>query len=475
MVSRVEAVARKFKIVVSDLHLGAGFRAQGNVLEDFSDHEFAVFLRELAAESRQQRAGVELIINGDAFEMLQVPHVDRFDPQYDYLSEHYRSTAEPDASRKMALIIEGHPGFFAAIREFLSVGPPRRTLTFIKGNHDVELHWTAVQERIREAVDAMGDRVDLVRFEERRVSREGIYVEHGCQYAESMSRVPDMDEPHDPEKPGQLALPWGSRFTLEFLNVVERDAYWVDGIKPVAALVWYAIAFDFAFAARALVQLIKIGPGVLLDGLRSASDPRSGLVRQLDDPSRVAEVGRRYGVTPTFRDRFNDWVADILGDTPLEDSAREVAGRGGADAEEMGDSARRAVRFALSEAASSCAERSGAQVVVFGHTHEPLMATLSSGVTYTNTGTWVWSADFGDAGKESWRDLFEHPERFTHDRQFHYARIDYDEDGRASGQLLRFQPSLEPAREPWWARWCAMAREWWQRVKDWIERMVRNG
>ena len=135
-----EAMAGKFKIVVSDLHLGAGHEAEGNGLEDFgSDGDFAAFLRALATESRQSGTDVELLIAGDAFEMLQVPG--RFDPAADYRPEQYHSSSEEASARKMALIVSGHPRFFRALRRFIQVGPPQRRVTFIKGNHDLNLCW----------------------------------------------------------------------------------------------------------------------------------------------------------------------------------------------------------------------------------------------------------------------------------------------------------------------------------------------
>ena len=93
----------KFKIVVSDLHLSAGREAEGNPLEDFgSDQEFADLLGQIVAESERDGKEVELIVNGDAFEMLQVPHVDSFDPQQVYPPQDYHSSSEPDSARKMA-------------------------------------------------------------------------------------------------------------------------------------------------------------------------------------------------------------------------------------------------------------------------------------------------------------------------------------------------------------------------------------
>ena len=93
----------KFKIVVSDLHLSAGHVAEGNPLEDFeSDQEFAAFLEQFAAESNRDGAEVELIVNGDAFEMLQVPHVDQFEPDKVYPPRQYHSSSEPDSALRKA-------------------------------------------------------------------------------------------------------------------------------------------------------------------------------------------------------------------------------------------------------------------------------------------------------------------------------------------------------------------------------------
>ncbi|MBA7689754.1 hypothetical protein ES703_98265 [subsurface metagenome] len=65
---------KKAKIIISDLHLGAGRSDEGNLLEDFhSDDAFAQFLSQLAAESQQQGIELELIVAGDMFEFLQVP------------------------------------------------------------------------------------------------------------------------------------------------------------------------------------------------------------------------------------------------------------------------------------------------------------------------------------------------------------------------------------------------------------------
>jgi UDP-2,3-diacylglucosamine pyrophosphatase LpxH len=251
----------KFKIVVSDFHLGAGPPTGGNPLEDFTvDAEFASFLDTIAAESERDGADVELILNGDTFEMLQVPHTDDFDPEEEYPPERYHSSLAEDSARKMALIVRGHPVFFEALCDFIQPGSPQRRVTFVKGNHDLDLHWTLVQDQIRQALEASDDRFSLLSFVERRIRREGIYVEHGNQYGERVDQVQDMEEPHDPDRPGQLDYPPGSWFVMNIFNEIERERYWVDGVKPITALIWFALKYDFLFAARAVATLLRALP-----------------------------------------------------------------------------------------------------------------------------------------------------------------------------------------------------------------------
>jgi UDP-2,3-diacylglucosamine pyrophosphatase LpxH len=431
----------RFKIVVSDLHLSAGRKAEGNPLEDFlSDAEFAAFLEETAAESDRDCSDVELIINGDAFEMLQVPHVEEFDPTFAYRPEQYHSSSEEDSARKMSIIIAGHRPFFDALGRFLRVGPPRRSVTFIKGNHDVNLHWTAVQDQIRQAMVATGGRTSLLTFEERCVSREGIYVEHGNQYAEAVDRLEDMEEPHDHDNPDQLAIPLGSWFVMDVFNIVERERYWIDGIKPLTALAWYALAYDFVFAARAIAALARALPGIITKRAFDAEPPSSALVQMLEDPAQVEKLAARYQDDETFRFQFNSEVVGLLAPRPNLPGVDMVPMASDPDPVSMGDQIRERVRSSLYEIAASRAVEERAKLVIFGHTHDASIENLPDGAVYANTGTWTWRADFSGADEQRWREIFEHPERFSDDRNLSYVRIDYDEAGQPVGQLLAYQP-----------------------------------
>jgi UDP-2,3-diacylglucosamine pyrophosphatase LpxH len=317
-------------------------------------------------------------------------------------------------------------------------------VTFIKGNHDLNLHWPAVQEHLRRAIGATGANESLLHFEELCVNREGIYVEHGNQYAGFENRVDDMEAPCDPDRPDQLALPLGSWFVIDVFNQVEREKYWIDGVKPIVALVWYCLVYDFPFAARALATLIRALPGIVDHGLLSARDPNTDLLRQLENPVRVAELAERYESDEAFRAWFNAEVARVLPSVPEAQTTDLSLRPAAADAVAIGDQVRSLVRSSLVRAASARAEEEGVKLVVFGHTHDPRVESLPSGV-YFNSGTWTWSGDFSAAGAKTWRDLFEHPERYTDDRLLSYVRIDYDEDGVPAGRLLSFEPAEPPS------------------------------
>ena len=76
--------AQKTVLVISDIHLGAGTYVKGikNFLEDFHyDEEMVDFLNYYSSGDYEKRE-VELIINGDLFDLLAVPFVEYFDDEF---------------------------------------------------------------------------------------------------------------------------------------------------------------------------------------------------------------------------------------------------------------------------------------------------------------------------------------------------------------------------------------------------------
>lgn len=452
------------KIIISDLHMGAGF-APDNPLEDFvTDDEFAEFLGGIVAESDERTMDVELIVNGDMVEFLQVPAVDTFDPRAVYPPEVYHVSSEDASAKKMALVIRGHPIFFAALRDFINPDRPRRNITVIKGNHDVNLHWVAVQTCMREAVGATGDRQSLLAFEERQVSREGIYVEHGNQYVEKVNRFDNFEYPRDPRNTGELEIPPGSDFVIDFFNEVEREKWWVDSVKPITALIWYGFAVDFAFAARVLVNFLRVAPVLFVGSFAVEGEAGVGaemdeLRRQLEDEAEVATLGERYATDEPFRREFDARLGRVL---HAADGTPEVvlpATIGEAEALEKASDIIEVTGGALRKVAQTKIVKERAQVVVFGHTHHALCEQLEGGV-YLNSGTWVWWRDFAGMDLAKWRELYVHPERFAQPHYLTYVRVDYDQANYPHARVLDYTGQLviecpPPRERKWWAVWWA--------------------
>jgi UDP-2,3-diacylglucosamine pyrophosphatase LpxH len=434
-------VSRKLKIVVSDFHLGAGpSDISQNPLEDFiADEAFVRFLEALRVESDQEDREVELIINGDFFEFLQVPAVDAFDPSLVYPPYAYSDSSQPSSVKRLDLITAGHPTVFDALADFIQVETPRRRMTLIKGNHDVNLYWPRVKQRLREVLGATGRRASMLLFAERYVSREGIYVEHGHQYAEFLSRWDNFDDPRDRDNPDQLFYPLGSRLMLDLFNSVERDWAWADSLKPLTALVWYSLERDFPFAARILLALAEHAPDIGADARGKAAASLKALYQQLSDAAASREMAERYRDSLDFRRDLHMRVGQLLVPAasppgmfvwpipPADESAVEIART---EIEEIDNSMRRV--------AARAADRQGARVIVFGHTHRPYLETLKDSATLVNSGSWHWLAGCDPVEADVWREFLAHPHQVRPHHRLTYVRIDYDEHDVPHAQLLDF-------------------------------------
>jgi len=435
-------MADRTTIIVSDLHMGAGFRTQCDPLDDFDkDAEFAGLLRELKVESERDGREIELIVDGDLVDFPQVPAVEEFDPSVVYPPQDYSTTLEADSVKKMNLVVAGHRDFFASLRDFLSPGPPRRTLTILKGNHDVELHWPGVQQRIREAVGASGEQAGLVHFEEVCIHRDGLYVEHGNQYAAYCDRLDNFENPVDPQDPQRLTLTAGSQALIEAFNPVERERYWIDGVKPMTALIFYLLKWDFDFAMRALASLLK-GVPILVPKAMAAD--QETLLAELDDEVRRQALATQYAADADFRHDFNARVLSAMETLHEPAGPGILAGPPVASALELGRREQERARLALGRAAQKIATEKGAKLVVFGHTHLAGDEPLEGGARYLNSGAWVWCHDFSTADEATWRELFEHPEHFTGDRYLTHVRVDYDAAGQPVGRLVEYTGQPQP-------------------------------
>lgn len=480
----------KTKIIISDTHIGAGGVQYGNNLEDFiSDQPFFDWLHRLIDESESDNLPMDLIINGDWIEFLQTPDVVTFDPARIYPTDAYTNISVQAALRRLEVVHAGHPLVFQALADFVSIGPPRRTLTILFGNHDPELFYGPVQTRIRELLGACGYKKKLVSIGQRSYFKDGVYIEHGNAYTESFDQFTDSDAPIDSDDPDKIERPPGSYVVTDYYNQIEHERPWIDGVHPITSLLFYALAFDPAFALQALRVFLKVLPNLLSDiatasDKQTADDERLTSLLQEEDDHALAD---RLAEDETFAVEFSVMVQKTLASrgaappTATERPAASPAPIASAPAALQSPAlqAREITEYywhVLEEAAAVKAVSLDAKVVAFGHIHERIAKQLPSGATYLNTGTWIWKADFSESPEEVWRDLIAHPEKYMNSRHLTYARVDIDAAGDLIAARLLSANELPPPPAPpdpqpkpgFWARFVLSMRTIFAIMTDWL-------
>ncbi|MCA9600402.1 MAG: metallophosphoesterase [Myxococcales bacterium] len=227
------------RLVMSDLHLGTGVRrGELNPFEDFlHDNRFAELIAHYDARAGETTE-VELILNGDIFDLLKVRVNGAFPTEI---------TAEI-AAEKLRQCLEGHPRFVHALRQFLA--KPGRRVTYLPGNHDLDMWFPSTHEMFRRYV-APGPNADKVRFitaSDTYYLPEGIQILHGHQF-ERIHRV-DYTRMTRVRRDGTetLILPWGSLWVIEVLNIAKEERSHVDRIQPLRRFLLGALLFDTRFA-----------------------------------------------------------------------------------------------------------------------------------------------------------------------------------------------------------------------------------
>ena len=115
----------------------------------FVDQSFARFLTCLCEEVDDR---IELIFNGDAFDFDPITAIPE-NPSFpvSWLERQRGLVSEEEKSEfKVRRVLRDHPVWVEALRDFLQRG---NDVVFVIGNHDLELHWPAVQRTIRDALD----------------------------------------------------------------------------------------------------------------------------------------------------------------------------------------------------------------------------------------------------------------------------------------------------------------------------------
>jgi len=231
----------RFKLVLSDFHIGAG-----RLLEDGEINPFEYFIFDARligfldyySSGEFRKAEVELILNGDFLNTLQVVVDD----------ERPTEISEQKALKSTELIFKGHPELFDALKRFAAA--PNHRITYLIGNHDPSLLFPAVQDDLKRRLGAE------LHFPGFSYSFDGIWVEHGQQYTPA-NRF-DLGKLFVKTKSGEVVinLPWGSIWVIEYLNQIKKERVYIDRIQPFGRYLLLACLFDPFFALPAMARLM---------------------------------------------------------------------------------------------------------------------------------------------------------------------------------------------------------------------------
>lgn len=338
--------------VISDLHLRAGLH------DDFVfDEEFAALLRELWAEGVR-----ELVLNGDTFE---------FPATWPDTPIHPNSTlgfTQRESVERISGIAEGHGQVFEALRRWIRDGG---CLVILPGNHDWELHWAAVRDRLAQLLG------DPDRQRHRHVLHgapyqpvAGVHIEHGHQLVHDQNSflhpmAPIREDPLG--GPPRMEQNAGSYLVRTLVNPIEATFPFINNIRPFGKVKWIG-------PHKHALKLFSILTDAARVGLEDGRIPR----RFLDLVLSNGPFRNVFGATRAMRWRRSgrraEEVVPELGSVLSDDSTDEL---------------RRAARRRLQQ-------HKGVRYVIYGHSHERLAADDSPnrafarrGRAYLNPGSWI--------------------------------------------------------------------------------------
>jgi len=232
---------RKYKLIVSDFHLGSGryFRdGSRNILEDFNyDDAFVSFLNHYCT-GEFANAEVELIINGDFLNLLQI----------NYKGVHPYLMTERIVLEGVRQTVQGHLELFDGLKKFAAV--PHHSIVYVVGNHDQGLLFEKPRQYLRDFLN------HDIRFYDSHYEFDGVHVEHG-----HMHEWPSRFDPskyfitHGLPEP-VLNLPWGSLFVAKLLPRMKMERPYVDKVKPFASMLRWMIFNDIFFAIKWLFKVM---------------------------------------------------------------------------------------------------------------------------------------------------------------------------------------------------------------------------
>jgi UDP-2,3-diacylglucosamine pyrophosphatase LpxH len=273
--------ARESLIVLSDVHLGSDLvsYAPSGITPARTKQvdEDLVRLLDHYRSHPPPTGSWRLVIAGDLIDfigMVLAPDQStlRTEPTAEERA-HGLGNAEDHAAWKMRAVAVRHLDVFATLARFVADG---HALTIIRGNHDLELHWEAVQSELREilvahAQRAVGESFDREAFLARLdfspwfFFQDGVaYIEHGHQYDRFCS-TDHLLAPLSPIDPRRIARGFSDvllRFVVRQTARLSEHGHESRGVLQYLAIAWrlgvgggLALARRYVLAIRELFRV----------------------------------------------------------------------------------------------------------------------------------------------------------------------------------------------------------------------------
>jgi len=427
----MDLISNQIVFMISDLHVGDPKEPH---LEDFNkDDDFQRLLADVIPE---RHAGPStLVIAGDFIDFPQVlPGLGRHK-----MGKRFGAT-EQQSLAKMERVIVGHPKVFGALEDFVNKG---NQVVVLPGNHDIDLHWPSVFERLREALGgAPPPKICFVK--EGEIHEKRIHIEHGNQYSfdnwfEHWTD-PIVDAPDGP----RIERPWGTLFMDIVYNDIENLYPFVNKVYPhsvYAQIILRSIKDTENVSAKALGRLLLF---FVLRGKRFIWEHLLGREEDFDEEkilsaeaiqSFLADLGAEGPV-----ERLNEialetfLMASLVDPSDLSSAKMDQYGLDAVDRGLLGRNDERGIKRRQKE----FLESGEVDVLAFGHTHvaedgnlAPMWGPLDPRRSF-NTGSWMPHVQIGQLQKPYWKDLRSLPQ--THEIQ--YLVIELEDHPRASLEKL---------------------------------------
>lgn len=237
---------KKVILVLSDLHLSAGsyFKKKKNPLEDFHhDGELIDFLTYYSSNYYENFC-VELVLNGDIFDLLAVPYVEYFDDEY---------WSEKAVLEKLKIVLEAHHEIWDSLIKFLE--KENKTVKYIFGNHDAEICIPSVLEFLKQQIpEKLRDRFQFIENDSGEYSpHSGIVIKHGHEYEMAHNYNRQKSVIQDICGNRYFMPPWGSYYVTRVLNKFKGERSHVNLVRPIKSFIIYGLIYDTLFTLRFIV------------------------------------------------------------------------------------------------------------------------------------------------------------------------------------------------------------------------------